>query len=446
MATHSPRVSIIGIGSDGLDAVSATVRNKILTADLVAGDSRTLALVPESKGERFVLGSNLDELLEHLDRGLLKGMETGSGGSGEYGVRENGVGEVEAGGKGEVVVLVTGDPLFYGLARYLCDRLGDDHCEIVPHVSSMQLAFARVKESWDEAYLTDLANRPLDIVVERIRTAEKVGIFTTTQYPPADVAVALLARRIDYFTAYVCENLGARDERVTRGSLQEIAQQSFESLNVMILIRATDAPDRPPELAGQSLFGNPDELFVQSKPKQGLLTPSEVRAVALAQLRLGANSVVWDVGAGCGSVSVEAAQLTPGGQVYAIEKDAEDQQLIRLNADRFGVTNVTPVLGTAPEAWKDLPDPDGVFIEGSGQEIARIADLAFARLREGGRLVANVVSVEGLHEVRQSVAKHTNQVQVRMFNIARGTDQLGRIRFESLNPTFLISATKGAKT
>jgi precorrin-6Y C5,15-methyltransferase (decarboxylating) len=434
MSTHLPRVSIIGIGSDGLDAVAAKVRQRILNADLVAGDSRTLALVPDSKGERFVLGSNLDELLDYFDKKSWPDQMPGKATEADVGTLE--------GSNGEVVVLVTGDPLFYGLARYLCDRLGDDHCEIVPHVSSMQLAFARVKESWDEAYLTDLANRSLGMVVERIRTAEKVGIFTTSQCSPADVAVALLARKIDYFNAYVCENLGARDERVTRGSLQEIAQQSFESLNVMILIRMANAPDRPPELVGRSLFGNPDELFAQSKPKQGLLTPSEVRAVALSQLRLGASSIVWDVGAGCGSVSVEAAQLAPSGQVYAIERDVEDQQLIRLNADRFGVTNVTPVLGAAPEAWHDLPDPDGVFIEGSGKEIARIADLAFVRLRAGGRLVANVVSIEGLHEVRQSVAQHTNQVQVRMFNIARGTDQLGRIRFDSLNPTFLISATK----
>jgi precorrin-6Y C5,15-methyltransferase (decarboxylating) len=434
MADHSPRVSIIGIGSDGLDTVPAAMRDRILTADLIAGDPRTLALIPESKGERFVLGSNLDELLEYIGTGPVGTGPVGSTGP----VGNTGPGE----GRKEVAVLVTGDPLYYGLARYLCDRVGNDRCEIVPHVSSMQLAFARVKESWDEAYLTNLANHPLDTVVERIRTSEKVGLFTTGQCTPTDVAVAMLARQIDYFTAYVCENLGARDERVTRGSLREIAQQQFHPLNVMIMIRMADAPDRPRELVDRSLFGNPDELFVQSKPKQGLLTPSEVRAVALAQLGLGSTSIVWDVGAGCGSVSVEAAQLTPGGQVYAIEQDADDQHLIRLNADRFGVTNVTPVLGSAPEAWHDLPDPDGVFIEGSGREIARIAELAFARLRKGGRLVANVVSIEGLHEVRQAIVQHTSQVQVRMFNIARGTDQLGRIRFESLHPMFLITATK----
>ena len=147
-----------------------------------------------------------------------------------------------AAGDKRVVLLVYGDPLFYGLARYLCERLGKDRFEIVPHVSSMQLAFARVKESWDDAYLTDLAKHPLDSVVERIRTAEKVGLFTTEQCGPDAVAQALLERRIDYFTAYVCENLGARDERVTRGTLAEIAAQKFDPLNVMILVREPTPP------------------------------------------------------------------------------------------------------------------------------------------------------------------------------------------------------------
>src|SRR6185295_20359938 len=115
----------------------------------------------------------------------------------------------------------------------------------------------------------------------KIRTAQKVGLFTTDKSGPAEVAKALLQRRIDYFTAYVCENLGARDERVTRGTLTEIAAQKFAPLNVMILVRDPNAPDRPKDAVGRRLFGNLDEAFLQSKPKLGLLTPAEVRAMAL---------------------------------------------------------------------------------------------------------------------------------------------------------------------
>ena len=159
-----------------------------------------------------------------------------------------------------------------------------------------------------------------------------------------------MGHRIDYFTVYVCENLGARDERVTRGTIAEIADQSFESLNVMVLVRDTDAPDQPRDLRAQSLFGNPDEAFVQSTPKHGLLTPAEVRSVALAQMALHSRSIVWDVGAGCGAVSVEAALLAPGGQVFAIEQDAVDETFIRENAERFGVGNVQTGAWTSPRS------------------------------------------------------------------------------------------------
>ena len=407
-------VSIIGIGDDGLDGAPAAVRQLIQNAELLVGSDRALALVPQTKAERIVLGANVEDAAESIRRAQNK----------------------------QVAVLVSGDPLFYGLARYLCDRVGHDRCEIVPHVSSMQLAFARVKESWDDAYLTNLANHPLATVVERIRTAEKVGLFTTEQCGPQQVARMLLDRRIDYFTAYVCENLGARNECVTRGSLAEIAAHAFGPLNVMILVRSADVPDRPRDAAQRGAFGNADEQFVQSKPKHGLLTPAEVRAVALAQMALAADSIVWDVGAGSGSVSVEAALLASSGQVLAIEQDAEDAELISENAARFGAVNVTPVIGRAPEVWADLPDPDAVFIEGSGREIARLAELAFVRLKRGGRLVASVSDLESLSEVRQTLVASKAQVSVWMLNISRGSDQLERLRFAPLNPAFLIAATK----
>jgi precorrin-6Y C5,15-methyltransferase (decarboxylating) len=413
MSASRANVSIIGIGDDGLDGAPESVRRLIAEADLLVGNERVLALVPRSVTERLVLGADVEAAADRI-----------------------------AAEHGRVAVLVSGDPLFYGLARYLCERVGTDRCEIVPHVSSMQLAFARVKESWDDAYLTNLANHSLDSVVERIRTADKVGLFTTEAEGPDAVAKALVKRKIDYFTAYVCENLGARNERVTRGPLSEIARQQFDPLNVMILVRAGDAPDRPRDASVRSLFGNPDETFVQSKPKHGLLTTAEVRSVALAQMALASRSVVWDVGAGSGSVSVEAAQLSPAGEVFAIEQDPEDAELIRENASRFGAANVTPVVGRAPEVWADLPDPDAVFMEGSGREIVRLAELAFARMKPGGRLVCSIASIEALHEVRSALVALTSDVSVWMLNISRGTDQLQRLRFDALNPAFLIAATK----
>jgi precorrin-6Y C5,15-methyltransferase (decarboxylating) len=408
------KTHIIGIGDDGLAGVTSQAKQLIDDAQVLVGAEATLAQVPKSKAERIPVGGNLDEAVERI----------------------------AAIGDKRVVILASGDPLFYGVARYLCDKLGKDRFEVLPHVSSMQLAFARVKESWEEAYLTDLANRPLDQVLEKIRSAQKVGLFTSATAPPKAVAKAMLERRIDYFSAYVCENLGSPDERVTQGELAEIATQEFGALNVMVLVRRPNVPDRPSEAIGRRLFGNPDEAFLQTKPKQGLLTPSEVRAIALSELDLGPTSVIWDIGAGSGSVAIEAAQIASGGTVYAIEMDPQDHELIVTNAERFGVSNLIPVLGRAPDAWKELPDADAIFVGGSSREISNIVESAYARLRPGGRLVANVGSIESLSAIHGTLARIAKDVNVWMINVARGTYQLERVRFEALNPTFLLGVVK----
>lgn len=410
----SSKIHVIGIGDDGLEALPNNVRQLITDAEVVLGTDRTLELVPKSKAERHAISSDLNALVTTIEK---------------------------AAGK-RVVLLIYGDPMFYGLARYVCEKLGKDRFVVVPHVSSMQLAFARVMETWEEAYLTDLAKHPLDSVLEKVRTAQKVGLFTTDQCGPPQVAKALLDRHIDYFTAYVCENLGARDERVTRGKLAEIAKKKFDALNVMVLVRDPDAPDRPREAVGRRLFGNPDEAFLQSKPKLGLLTPAEVRSIALAQMDIAPSSIVWDIGAGSGSVSIEAAQMASDGQVYAIEMDAEDHGLIKQNAETFNVANVNAVLGRAPEIFEGLADPDAVFVAGAGREVTRISQDAYARLRPRGRLVVNTTSVDHLMELRETLRSTAADARVWMINLARGTDQLDRLSFEPLKPSFLLAVTK----
>ncbi len=408
------KVHIVGIGDDGIDGLTVAAKQLVAQADLVLGGEELLSSVVNDSAQRIEVGADLNRLVQLIADNPRR----------------------------RILILATGDPLFYGTARYLCDRLGKDRFEVVPHVSSMQLAFARVKESWDEAYLTNLANQQLERVVERTRTAEKVGLFTTEEVPPSAVARALLDRQIDYFQAYICENLGSPDERVTHAELADVAEQEFSALNVMILVRNPNAPDRPAAMIGQRLFGNPDEAFLQSKPKRGLLTPSEVRVMAIAEMDIGPSSVVWDVGAGCGSVAIEAAQLAHGGSVYAIEMDPDDYQLIAANADRFAVTNLTPVLGKAPEAWAGLPDPNAVFVGGTGRVVTSIVEAALGRLRPGGRVVVNVSSLENVTSVFELMRKLCGDANVCMINLARGVQQLERLRFESMNPSFLISAVK----
>jgi precorrin-6Y C5,15-methyltransferase (decarboxylating) len=407
------KVHIVGIGDDGVDGMTAQARKVLEAADMLLGPESCAPLLPAALAKRLDATASLEELCE----------------------------KIEAAGDRRLVVLASGDPLFYGTARYVCAKLGKDRFEVVPHVSSMQLAFARVKESWEEAFLANLSGQSIERVVDKVRSSETVGLFTSEQWPPAAVARALLDEGIDYFQAYVCENLGSPDERVTQGSLADIAKDSFGPLNVMILVRKARVADKPGQV-GTRLFGNPDECFLQSRPKRGLLTPAEVRSMALAELGLHVQSVAWDVGAGSGSVGLEAARIARDGAVYAIEMDPDDHQLITENAKRFGVTNLQAVLGKAPEAWAGLPDPDAIYVGGSGRHVTMLVEEAWKRLKPGGRLVTACNSIENLASVHALLRSRSSDAAYWMVNIARGIEQLDRIRFEAINPSFLIAATK----
>ncbi|MHC5542758.1 precorrin-6y C5,15-methyltransferase (decarboxylating) subunit CbiE, partial [Singulisphaera rosea] len=248
---------IVGIGDDGLAGMTESARRILNEADVILGAPATLRLLEGTSPEKIPLDPEMPSALKQVREAL---------------------------NARRPVLVSGGDPLFYGVARYLCDRLGKDQFEVIPHVSSMQLAFARVKESWEDAYLTSLAGRPLEDIVDRIRTAEKVGLFSSDEHPPSRLARALLDRGIDYFRAYVCENLGSPDERVTQSELADLATLEFDPLNVMILVRKPNRPDQASRASRHRLFGNADDAFAQSLPKRGLITQAEDRSIALAQL------------------------------------------------------------------------------------------------------------------------------------------------------------------
>ena len=410
----SEKITIIGIGDDGFEGLTRHALETIQNAGTIFGPSNLLDRVRPNGAELVALSIDLEEAAANLATPR----------------------------RGPVVLLASGDPLFYGVARFLCEKLGKDRFDVVPHVSSMQLAFARVKESWDDAYLTNLSTQSLSHVISKIRAAEKVGLFTTREAAPNRVAAALVEQGTDYFTAYVCENLGSPDERVTRGSLSEIAAQAFSDLNVMILVRQPGIPDRPQRMLGKRLFGNPDECFLQSRPKRGLLTQAEVRVIALAQLDLGPSSIVWDVGAGSGSVSIEAAQLAPDGQVFAIEMDPEDYNLLVQNSQQFGTLNLVPILGEAPQAWSSLPDPDAVFVGGTGRAVVPLIQAAWPRLRDGGRLVVHMGNLANVTQAESALRALGYVPDVLMIQISRRQEQMDSLRLESISPTFLLVAKK----
>ena len=298
------------------------------------------------------------------------------------------------------------------MARYLCDRLGKESFEVLPHVSSMQLAFARVKESWEDAYLTNLAGRPIEAVIDRIRTAEKVGLFSSDELPPPRLARELLDRGIDYFRAYVCENLGSPDERVTQAELADLCRDGIQPAQ-----RADPGPQAEPARPGEP--GQPAPPLRQPRRR---LRPDAAQAGAdhpgggpghrpgparhpRHQHGLGHRGRL-----GLGGDRGRAAR--PPGVVYAIEPEPADIALIQANAESFGVPNVRTVLGRAPEVLAGLPEPDAVFVGGTGRQADLVLSTAYGRLCPGGSLAVNVATIEGLASAYHTLKALAGEVRV----------------------------------
>lgn len=406
------KVHIIGVGPGGASSLLPRVRRLLNRAEMVFGGQRLLDMFGSLAGEKVSIRDNLAEVADLMKRNL----------------RQK-----------RIAVLASGDPNFYGIAGYLTDKLGRDVVEIIPNVSAMQLAFARIKASWEDAVFVSVHARPIEDIIEAVRSNHKIGVFTDDKHTPATIAKALLENGIDGYQAYVCENLGERDEHITQTKLGGLCGAEFSPLNILILLKDQKEP------AG-SLFsrvlGIPDEEYHQRKPKEGLITKQEVRAVSLARMRLTDNSIVWDIGAGSGAISIEASRLAGKGRIYAIEKNDTDVAVIKKNLQKFQAPNVKVVHTFAPEGLERLPAPTAVFIGGSGGRMEEILDVVCRRLKPGGRIVINIVALENLSAAVTALKARDFVSDVVLVNIARSAGIMELTRFEALNPVFVVAASR----
>lgn len=293
----------------------------------------------------------------------------------------------------DVAILASGDPLFYGIGRKLLQTFKQEEVEIYPGVSSMQLAFARFKEPWDDAVFVSLHGRESGNLARLLLAHRKVFVLTDRDNSPAMIAKTMLAHLqrcgqkalADEYEVFVGENLGLADEKLTRGSLDEIAGLNFGDLNVMILKKQSNTEGREVSFS----FGLMEEEIAHSR---GLITKNEVRAATLHTLRLPSIGVFWDIGAGSGSISLEAARLCPQLDVFAVERHPQEVANIKTNICRFGLHNITLIRGEAPAMLTDLPAPDRVFVGGSGGSLQEIIKFAALRLADHGRVVINGVT------------------------------------------------------
>lgn len=405
-------VTLVGVGADGCASLPARAAGAVAAADVLAGGERQLAFFPQFRGERLVLGKDVAAAIDRI---------------------------AALADEHAVCVLASGDPLFFGIGARLVARVGADHVEVLPQPTSVQWACARAGIAWEDALLLSVHGRALAGVAARVRRARKAAILTGGAAGPAALARHLLDHGERGLAAWLCEDLGGSAERVRRlATLEALAEAGDAApLNVVLLVRDDPAWRPPPAIPFLR-----EEALEMRRPRAGLVTKREVRALALATLAIRPDAVVWDVGAGSGSVAIEAAALAPEGRVHAVERDPESAANCRANARRHGLDNVAVHEGAAPEALHALEAPDAVFVGGSGGALDAIVEVALARLRPGGRLAIAAVTLDTLEEARRALAARGAEPEVTLVSASRGAPLAGRLRLDPLTPVFLVAASR----
>jgi precorrin-6Y C5,15-methyltransferase (decarboxylating) len=399
------KIYLVGAGIEGWEGFGSKALEAINSAELLIGHQRLLDIFPDFKGEKQTI-SDLSIMLD-----LVKSTEK------------------------QVVVLSSGDPNFFGVARFLLRNLPKDRIEIFPNVTSVQYAFARIKEPWDDTIFLSVHGRGLKGAIDRIIAADKAAVLTDEVNSPAAIARELINRGAEGYDVYLCEDLGLPTEKFTRTDVRGLVDLQASPLNLLILIKAWE-----PNLENYPLLGIADDEFTTARK---LITKQEIRAVTLAKLQIQNDLVLWDIGAGSGSVSIEASNLMPNGKVFALEKNPQYLTFIRENLKKFAAKNVMLVEAYAPEGIDELPNPDRVFIGGSGGMLDDIIDAVDKRLKPDGVIVLNAVTLDTLTKAVEFLEDHGYTVEVTCVNVSKTVSLTEYKMFEAHNPVYIISARRG---
>jgi precorrin-6Y C5,15-methyltransferase (decarboxylating) len=396
-------IAVVGVGPDG---VAADGRALLDGVALVAGGARHLDAHAPPGVRRLAIRGDLEPVLDAI-----------------------------AAASGPVAVLASGDPGFFGIVRALAERFGPERLRVVPAVSSVAAAFARVGVPWDDAIVVSAHGREPAAAINAARAHPKVAILTAPDAPPARLAAALagLARR-----CVVAERLGEAGERVVTGTPEEIAAGEFADPNVLLVLDPSRlvGPKRrlwPPRSA--SGWALPEAAFSH---RDGMITKAEVRALVLARLGPGVGDLVWDVGTGSGSVAIECARL--GAAVTAVDRDAEACRFCAENA-RIHDVNVEIVHDTAPAVFARLPDPDAVFVGGGGESLEEILEAAAARARRA--VVTALATLERVAPATAILDAAGFAVEATMLQTSRLAPLGAGHRLAAANPVFVVSGARG---
>jgi precorrin-6Y C5,15-methyltransferase (decarboxylating) len=351
-------LSIIGMGEDGVEGLSLRAKSLLSHAEVIVGSKRLLEFIGDSTAERHEWPQPFSAVIDRIIP--LRGRST--------------------------VVLATGDPLNYGVARKLMEIVPFAEMEVIPHLSSFSLAAARMGWPLGDCDTITLHGRPAANLEAFIQPNVRLLALTADASTVAEVCHRLVTRGYGPSEITVLENMGGPRENSIRFRAEDFSEGRFADLNTL----AIWCRPKPGAALLARIPGLPDDAFIHD----GQLTKREVRAATLAALGPHPDALLWDVGAGCGSIAIEWMRAARGARAIAFEHDVERLRMIGENADRLGTPRLKVIAGEAPQSLAGQEAPDAVFI-GGGMGTPGIFETSWAALKPQGRMVANVVTLEG---------------------------------------------------
>lgn len=409
-------IQVVGVGLEGKSGLPQRLLNLIDQASLLVGSPRQLSYFPEVTAQTWPL-RDLGAAMAELKRWLAQP------------------------DPGLVVILASGDPLFFGLGRLLLAHLPAHSLTFHPQASAMQLAFSRLKLPWQGATLVSAHGRSVEALVTALRRGDQLlAVLTDPSHSPACLGRLILDLALPCsYRLWVCENLGDDQEQIHDLTPATVQGQDFPGLNVVVL-------QRLPQPSGEEVlpwFGLPDRAFESFSDRPGLITKRDIRIQILADLALQPHQVIWDIGAGTGSVSIEINRLCPEARVYAIEKTLAGVTLIDRNCQRLGNGHLEIIHGAAPEALAPLPAPHRVFIGGSGGNLGPILDHCGQVLLPQGQIVLALATLEHLQALMTWVGDPGQsspwRLTLRQLQISHSVEVGSLHRWQPLTPITLAT-------
>ena len=393
-------LTLIGMGSGQPENLTLQGLAALRQADLILGARRLLAVLPAGCTENRAAAYRPDEVAELL----------------------------QTSGAENAVLVYSGDTGFYSGASSMMKKLEalGVRARVLPGLSSIQLLAAALGRPWQGWNLVSAHGRTCDPVAECMQ-GRPTFFLTGGSEDPATLCAQLAAEGFGDVQGVVGQCLGTPEEKLFRGSVKELAVGRFNSLSVLLVEAAEVLPRRAP--------GLPDEAFERGDVP---MTKQEVRAAVLAKLAVRPEDILWDVGAGTGSVSVELALAAPRGRVYAVECRPEGCVLIKANREKFRTRNLVLVEGLAPAALSDLPAPDAVFIGGSKGSLAAIVDAALDK-NPDARICVSAIALETLSAAVAALTAKGRTVQVSQIAVSRAKAVGGLHLMMAQNPIYLIT-------